>query len=106
MKIVWGRSIGWNMSFNGIGKHRPDNWTPMKITQVIKDGCDSYPWREVYALWPVRTITGQRIWLEKVFKRKVWLVWGTGFHMEPEVEYATMFELIADNEDERYGDRP
>jgi len=66
----------------------------MNITQVITDGADCYPWREVYAWLPVKTITGQRIWREKVFKRKVWLVWGVGFHMEPETQYATMFELL------------
>ncbi len=61
---------------------------------IIENGADCYPWREVYAWWPVKTITGQRIWREKVFKRKVWVVWGTGFHMEPEVQYATFFDLI------------
>lgn len=71
----------------------------MKVTQVIENGCDCYPWREVYAWRPVKTITGKRIWLDRVFKRKIWVVWGTGFHMEPEVEYATMFELITDDKD-------
>lgn len=102
MKILWNRSIGDNMSFNGIGKHRPDNWSPMEKT-IIKDGVDSYPWREIYAWFPVKTITGKRVWMEKVYKRKFWIVWGTGFHMEPEVEYATLFEILGDNEEERLG---
>lgn len=76
-----------------------DTFSPMKITQVITDGCDCYPWHEVYAWLPVKTITGKTIWMDRVFKRKIWVVWGIGFHMEPEVEYATMFELIADNKD-------
>jgi hypothetical protein len=62
--------------------------------QVIEDGADCYPWREVYAWLPVRTISGELVWREKIFKRKVWVVWGTGFHMEPHVQYATIFELI------------
>lgn len=66
----------------------------MNVTQVITDGCDCYPWHEVHAWWPVKTIGGKIIWWRKVFKRKVWLVWGTGFHMEPEVQYATAFELL------------
>ena len=66
----------------------------MKISEVITDGCDCYPWHEVFAWWPVKTITGKGIWWKKVYKRKVWLVWGTGFHMEPEVQYATAFELL------------
>ena len=84
MKLQWNRSIGWNI----------DNAT-MEYT-IITDGADCYPWREVYAWWPVKTITKQRIWRERVFKRKVWVVWGTGFHMEPEVQYATFFELLTD----------
>ncbi len=70
----------------------------MKITQVIENGCDCYPWREVYAWFPVKTISGKIIWMDRVFKRKVWLVWGSSFHMEPEVEYATLFEILTDDE--------
>lgn len=73
----------------------------MEITQIITDGCDCYPWHEVYAWLPVRTIGGKIVWREKVLKRKVWVVWGVGFHMEPEVEYATFFEVLIDSE-ERY----
>ncbi len=88
MKIKWGRSIGWHL-----------DQANMKVTQIITDGCDCYPWHEVYAWWPVKTITGKWIWLEKVFKRKIWLVWGASFHMEPETEFATFFELVADTDD-------
>ena len=99
MKIVWGRSIGWNMSFNGIAKFRPDTWSPMKVTSIITDGCDCYPWHQVFAWRPVKTISGKRIWWKKVYKRKVWLVWGTGFHMEPQVQYATVFDMLNHNDD-------
>lgn len=71
----------------------------MKITQVITDGCDCYPWHTVFAWWPVKTITGRRIWWEKVMKRKIWVAWGIGFHVEPHVEYATLFEVLNDNDD-------
>ncbi len=73
-------------------------WEPMKVTEVITNGCDCYPWHEVFAWWPVKTISGKMIWGKKVFKRKVWLVWGTSFHMEPEVQYATAFDLIQGTE--------
>ena len=79
----WNRSLGWNLNFQ-----------KMNITQIITDGCDCYPWHEVYAWWPVKTVYGKRIWLEKVYKRKVWLVWGVSFHMEPETQYATAFDLL------------
>lgn len=69
-------------------------WKPLEVTSIITDGCDCYPWHEVYAWLPVRTITGKIVWGKKLFKRKVWLVWGSSFHMEPEVQYATAFDLI------------
>ena len=68
-------------------------YTGLKYS-IITDGADCYPWREVFALWPVKTINGKYIWWKKVFKRKVWVVWGTGFHMEPETQYATAFDLL------------
>lgn len=95
MKIVWGRSIGWNMSFNGLDKLGP-NWKPMEITSRIHNGPDCYPWTEVFAWFPVKTISGKRIWLRKIYKQRFWAVWGTGFHMEPVVEYAELFEILKD----------
>lgn len=82
-KVNINRSIGWNL----------DRAT-MKRTQIITDGADCYPWREVFAYWPVKTVTGKGVWWKKVYKRKVWVVWGTGFHMEPETQYATAFDLL------------
>lgn len=67
---------------------------PVEISQVITDGVDCYPWTEKYAWLPVKTIYGRYVWREKVFKRKVWVVWGKGFHMEPTVQYATMLDLL------------
>lgn len=81
--VNWNRSIGWNLDRQG-----------MEITQIITDGADCYPWHEVYTWLPVKTITGKYVWRQKVYKRKVWVVWGTGFHMEPTVQYATLFEML------------
>lgn len=62
---------------------------------IIKNGADCYPWMEYFAILPRKTITGKRIFWERAYKRKVWVVWGeTGFHMEPETQYATLFDLI------------
>lgn len=66
----------------------------MEITSRIYNGCDCYPWMEVFAWLPVKTIGGKRVWLSKVYKRKFWAVWGNGFHMEPEVEYAELFDVL------------
>jgi hypothetical protein len=109
MKIVWGRSIGWNiefnrmvqttqpipMSYNGMSKFSPSTFTPMK-SHIITDGADCYPWTETFIWWPVKSISGKRLWWCKAFRRKVWIVWGTGFHMEPETQYATAFDMITD----------
>lgn len=61
---------------------------------IITNGCDCYPWYEVFAWLPVKTVSGKYVWGKKIFKRKVWVVWGTGFHMEPEVQYATAFDML------------
>lgn len=70
----------------------------MEITQRIHNGCDCYPWRQTFAVWPVKTISGKYVWLRKIYKRKFWVVWGASFHMEPCVEYGDLFEILADNE--------
>lgn len=66
---------------------------------IIKDGAGCYPWTKHFAWLPVKTITGLRAWGVTVYRRKVWVVWGTGFHMEPETQYATLFEILADDTD-------
>jgi hypothetical protein len=75
-------------------KFGPSTFMPMQQT-IITDGAGCYPWTQLYAWLPVKTISGQRAWLEKIYKRRVWIVWGTGFHMEPETQYATLLELLA-----------
>lgn len=87
MKLVWSRSIGWNIQLRGYKKQK------MEYT-IIEDGADCYPWREVFAWWPVKTTKGKRIWWRKIYKRKVWVMWGTGFHMEPEVQYSELFDIL------------
>lgn len=102
MKIVWGRSIGWNisynvwrdtMSYNGMAKFSPSTFTPMETT-IITDGADCYPWTETFIMWPRKSISGRRLFWTKAYKRRVWIVWGTGFHMEPETQYADVFDLL------------
>lgn len=88
MAINWGRSIGWNLDFIALKEEG------MEYT-IIENGADCYPWREVFVWWPwVTTVYGKRVWWKKVYKRKVWVIWGTGFHMEPEIQYATAFDLL------------
>lgn len=66
----------------------------MEITQRIHDGPDCYPWMEVFAWLPCRTVRGKWVWCRKIYKRRYWVVWGIGFHMEPHVEYGTLFDII------------
>ena len=87
MTIIWSRSIGWNIKLQGYKKRK------MEYT-IIENGCDCYPWQEYFAWLPVTTVTGQRVWGVKLYKRQVWVVWGTGFHMEPTTQYATAFDLL------------
>ena len=93
IKLVWSRSVGWNIQFRKY-KREAVEYT------IIENGADCYPWHEVYAWLPVKTVYGKYVWGEKLFKRKVWVVWGTGFHMEPEVQYATLFDMLEADYDE------
>jgi hypothetical protein len=94
-KIVWGRSIGFNIELNKMVKLTQP--VPGKVYMdyhIITDGADCYPWTETFVILPKKTITGKRLAWQKLYKRKVWVVWGTGFHMEPETQYATLFEIL------------
>lgn len=88
MKIDPGRSIGWHIDMHRYKKQKMEY-------SIITDGADCYPWTKTFVMWPRKTITGQRIFWEQAYKRKVWVVWGTGFHMEPEVQYANLFEILS-----------
>lgn len=68
----------------------------VNITSIITDGADCYPWMETFVIFPKKTINGKRLFWEKAYKRKVWVVWGSSFHMEPEVQYATAFDMLND----------
>lgn len=87
------------MSFNGMEKFSAGSIPPMK-TQVLWDGADCYHWRKTFAYWPVKTVSNRYVWFKTVYKRRFWVVWGTGFHMEPHVEYGTLFDVI------QYGNNP
>ena len=82
------------MSYNGAANFNPSPGKAYMEYSIITNGAGCYSWREVYAWRPVKTVNGQYVWLEKLFKRKVWVVWGSGFHMEPHVQYATIFDRM------------
>lgn len=96
MKDGWGEYVFTQRS--GAGHLYDGKLVPMEITQRIHVGADCYPWREVFAIWPVRTISGRRVWLQKIYKRRFWVVWGVGFHMEPHVEYGELFDILAETQ--------
>lgn len=101
MKLVWGRSINFNielykarMSYNGAAKISPIPGIKHMDFTIITDGAGCYPWTETFVIWPRKSVTGAPLFWTKAYKRKVWVVWGTGFHMEPETQYATAFDLL------------
>jgi hypothetical protein len=73
----------------------------MEITQIITDGAGCYPWTKTFVIFPKKTITGQRLAWQQAYKRRVWVVWGQHFHMEPETQYATLFEILSDDNSNR-----
>ena len=84
MKFDFNRSIGWNLEMQNV-----------EITERIFNGPDCYPWRKTFAIWPVKTIGNRYVWLRTVYKQRFWAVWGRGVHMEPEVEYAELLDILA-----------
>jgi hypothetical protein len=108
MTIKWGRSLGWNIDNDVIlGRDGSyylrwgDKRKKLDYT-IITDGADCYPWTETFVIWPRRTISGAPLFFAKAYKRKVWMVWGTGFHMEPKTQYATLFDLLTHGNDTTY----
>lgn len=87
MKIVWGRSIGYHIDVMRLKREKVNY-------QIISDGADCYPWMETFVIWPRRSVSGAPLFFTKAYKRQVWVVWGSGFHMEPIVQYATAFDLL------------
>ena len=87
IKLVWNMSVGWNIQFR---KYKREN---VEYT-IIHNGADCYPWKETFVIWPRRSVSGAPLFFTKAYKRRVWVVWGTGFHMEPETQYATAFDLL------------
>lgn len=83
VKIDFNRSLGWNL-----------DRAEMQRTDIITDGADCYPWTETFVIWPRKSVSGKPLFWTKAYKRRVWIVWGTGFHMEPETQYATAFDLL------------
>jgi hypothetical protein len=68
MKLKTGRSIGWNLEF-----------TNMEVTQIIINGAGCYPWTETFVILPKQSIGGIRLFWERAYKRRVWIVWGQAF---------------------------
>ena len=90
MKVVWSRSLGWNIEIMRVRREGVDY-------TIIEDGADCYPWTETFVIWPRRSVTGAPLFWTRAYKRRVWIMWGTGFHMEPEIQYATAFDLLVYN---------
>jgi hypothetical protein len=64
------------------------------VINRIFDRPNCYTWREVFAYLPVKTVTGRYVWLRKIYKQRYWAVWGPGIHVEPEVEYAELVDIL------------
>ena len=68
----------------------------MKYT-IITNGVDCYPWTENFVIWPRKSISGKPLFLCNAYKRRVWIVWETSLHMEPETQYADVFDVLIDD---------
>lgn len=87
------------MSFNGFRKLAPPGYQWVKVDpEIYTDGPDCYPWKSTYALWPVRTITGKYVCWQKIYKRRVWKLFKPTHFSEPVTQYATMFEILVNDD--------
>jgi hypothetical protein len=56
-------------------------------------------WTQVFVIFPKRTITGKKIFLEKAYYRQVWTVYGDRrAYTGPESQYATLFEVMCNKD--------
>jgi hypothetical protein len=60
--------------------------------EMIEHGPDCYPWTKCFVLLPRKSVTGKILFFKWAFRRRVW--WAGGLHMEPEVQYADIFEIL------------
>jgi hypothetical protein len=65
-------------------------------SNIVHSGFDCYPWTEVFAWMPVRTISGKRVWLKKVYRRRAWVVRHYGLIIESTTQYGTLFDMLKD----------
>ena len=77
--------------------------TTKAVRHVVTDGAGCYPWREAFAWRPITTVSGQRVWFKKLYKRRVWIcLWSSPAaafaasapYVKERVQYATAFDLL------------
>jgi hypothetical protein len=59
---------------------------------VLGPGC--YNWRLWFAWYPVKTLSGKRVWRKTVYKRNVRLVFRPGAIIEDRIQYGTVFDTF------------
>lgn len=68
------------------------------IQQICLDSPDCYNWKRWFAIVPVYTITGKKVWLKRIYKRKVRFIMRLSYGRNPVqdiVQYGTTFDIIA-----------
>lgn len=55
--------------------------------QIVKS-----PWKKIFALWPVTTVSKERVWLRQIYKRRVDIYIDND--LERRIEYGTLFDII------------
>lgn len=58
-------------------------------------------WKKTFVIFPKKTITGKTIFCEEAYIRLAWNVYGdTRNHYDPKKQYATIFDVLADTEND------
>jgi len=58
-------------------------------------------WKETFVIFPKKTITGKTIFYGKAYVRLAWVVYEDArLHCDPKKQYATIFDVLANYENE------
>ena len=67
---------------------------------MIRTRGEVMPWYKTFVIFPKKTISGKLIFLQFAYTRQVLVAYGDArFHFEPEREYATLFDILTEDDD-------
>jgi len=69
-------------------------WKKMEITKVEFPDKSCHDWKLVFIFWPVKSVSGQRLFWQRAYRRKCVAIWNDGLHQDSITQYATLFDIM------------